>query len=113
MKSDSTTSIIQNNNINNFPMVLPSFVKAIIFSILLVLTINEMFNFILLRGFENPLGYCLFKLIVYSFSILLLKYSDNSMTYILTNLKALNEEMVKKLEEIRIAQTRAIEEDKE
>ena len=35
------------------------------------------------------------------------------MTYILTNLKALNEEMVKKLEEIRIAQTRAIEEDKE
>ena len=115
MKSDTNPSIVQTiNNINNYTTILPCFLKVIMFGILLILTINELFNFILLRGFENPLGYCLFKLIVYSFGMLFTKFSDiSSMSYLLNNIKDLTEEMVNKLEEIKIAGTRAKEENNE
>ena len=112
MKSDAPCPLIQNNQFSNYPIIIPGFVKYVILVILTCLVISEVINFIMLRGFENPLGFCLFKLIAYTMGLLFLKFSDSSMIYVLNNLKVLNEEIVSKLEEIA-SQNRAKEEDKE
>ena len=59
-----------------------------------------MLNFITLRGFENPLGYCLFKLIAYSICLLFTKLHDSSMTFALDSLKLSTDEIMYKLDEI-------------
>jgi hypothetical protein len=88
------------------PSELPGFIKAIIYSILGFLIVGEVVEFIKLRGFENPIGYCLFKLIVYTFFMLLIKSSDSAMLLVLNNLKELNETMCVRLEEIQSNQSR-------
>ena len=59
-----------------------------------------MFNFITLRGFENPLGYCLFKFIAYSTCLLFTNLHDSSMTFALDSLKLSTDEIIYKLDEI-------------
>ena len=98
MKSDST--IIQNNQFNNYQTIIPGFIKVVILVVLSCLTLQEVFQFIILRGLENPIAYCLFKIIAYSTSLIFVKFSDCSMVYLLNNLKAVNEQMIFKLDEI-------------
>ena len=94
----------QTNDTLNYPTIIPGFIKSILFIILSILIINEVFNFIHLRGFENPIAFCLFKLIAYVFATLLLKNSDSTMFIILNHLKDINETMITKLEEIQKCQ---------
>ena len=65
-----------------------------------MLTLQEVFQFIILRGLENPIAYCLFKIIAYSTCLLFVKFSDYTMVYLLNYLKAVNEQMIFKLDEI-------------
>ena len=80
---------------------LPELIKAVLYTILGFLIISEVINFIKLRGFEHPIGYCLFKLLSFCFCFLLLKSSDSAMLLVLNHLKELNETMCVRLEEIQ------------
>mgnify|MGYP003455091284 FL=1 len=74
MKSDST--IVQNNQINNYQTIFPGLIKGVILFVLACLMLQEGFQFIILRGFENPIAYCLFKLLAYTIALMFLKFSD-------------------------------------
>lgn len=81
-------------------------IKFILFSVLVLLTVSEVFEFIRLKGFDNPVAYSLFKLVTYAFSLTLIKNESSVVNLINSNLKQLNENMRTKLEEIHTTQSR-------
>jgi hypothetical protein len=99
---------MKGNNINNSSIklntlqgpssnMLSSIIKGILFAILSFLIISEIMNFIFLKGFENPVAFCLFKLILYCFALVLVKNSDGAM---MVHLYDINEKIVSQLEEV-------------
>jgi hypothetical protein len=81
-------------------------IKTILFSVLVLLIVSEVFEFIRLKGFDNPIAYSLFKLVTYTFSVALIKNESSVVQMINNNLKLLNENMRTKLEEINSTQTK-------
>ena len=80
--------------------------KLFLFGLLTILILSEVFNFIWIRGFENPLAYSLFKLIFYTFSVILLKNSDTAIYILLNQVKELNELIMEKLDKLQNLQER-------
>jgi hypothetical protein len=78
--------------------MLTSIIKGILIAILSFLIISEVMNFIFLKGFENPVAFCLFKLTLYCFFLVIIKYSDGAM---LTQLYDINEKIVSQLEDVK------------
>jgi hypothetical protein len=79
----------------------PGFIKATLFAILVFLILTEVFEFIKLRGFENPTAYCLFKLLAYSVALIFVKTSDSAMELILSKVNEGHASLFTKLEEIK------------
>ena len=80
--------------------------KLFLFGLLTILILSEVFNFIWLRGFENPLAFSLFKLIFYTFSVIILKNSDTAIYILLNQVKELNELIMEKLDKLQNLQER-------
>ena len=83
--------------------------KLFLFGLLTILILSEVFNFIWLRGFENPLAFSLFKLIFYTFSVIILKNSDTAIYILLNQVKELNEVIMEKLDKLQTYQNRVNE----
>lgn len=85
---------------------IPEIIKTILFAMSIIMIACEIVEFIKLRGFENPIAYCLFKLIVYTISMLVIKCNDSTLELVYQTLKELNENLSTKLEEIKGRPTR-------
>jgi hypothetical protein len=80
--------------------MLSSLIKGVLFTVLAFLILSELINFIFLKGFEHAIAFCLFKLIIYSFGLLLLKNSDSTMMAVIAQLYEINEKIAHQLEEV-------------
>jgi hypothetical protein len=94
----NNSSIKVNNTPGPSSNMLTSIIKGILIAILSFLIISEVMNFIFLKGFENPVAFCLFKLTLYCFFLVIIKYSDGAM---LTQLYDINEKIVSQLEDVK------------
>jgi hypothetical protein len=86
---------------NFISTMFPGIIRASLFAILLYLIITEIFEFVKLRGFENPTAYCLFKLLAYSVALIFVKTNDSAMEIIMDKVNDGHKSLFIKLEEIR------------
>jgi hypothetical protein len=89
---------------------LSGIIKSALIVVFGFLILSEIFNFIILRGFENPIAYTLFKIIVYTSSVILLKNSDTTtMICVLAQVKEMQEILMEKLDQLQRIPIRVVE----
>lgn len=87
--------------------LLPTFIRFTLMAVFLFLIISEIFNFIFLKGFENPIAFCLFKLTCYCACFLLLKSSDSILPILskyMSRMFAILDELKQQLNELNVKQ---------
>lgn len=62
---------------------------------------GEVIEFIKLRGYENQIAFCLFKLIAYSTCMIISKSDNSALLIVLKNIKELNENILNSIEEFK------------